>query len=385
MKDKKSLEILLLVVLLLLAISAPLQYLVRKEVVVGLPSDFEHHHEEETTDQAAEAQSYSITVTNFGFEVGTREQIWGWSQAGGDQGAVTYRDDNVARRGFASASVNTNGVWANDAGWITKMDELPLDKDLVFSGYVRTEDLNGEAYVEILCQGSLPDQEQQQLLVSVSSDDRHGTNDWSLTSVECHIPPEASGIWLEVGVFGTGHAWFDDLSLEVKDRRDDLQIGQNLLKNPSLADGASSWHAESTTPNPAIEYGQAGTGPDGTPAFLLKRSNAGPGDLTALHQSLSGFYGHQGTLTLSGRMRCEGLSGSAFLGVRLFRPDGYVALRSADSISGNSGWKDFTMAVGLDGSVEDLWFSFNMEGSGSVYVSGLQAVFEESPAGGQGQ
>ncbi len=381
MKDKKSKELLLLVVIVLLAISVPLQYLVHKEAVVGLPSTEAHEGGEEAGDgQAAEVRTGPILVTNFGFEVGTREQIEGWSQVGTDQEAVIYRDDNISRRGFASAAINTNGAAVTDCGWFTKMDELPLSKDLVFSGYVKTQALKGEAYLRLICQGGSEGQEQPQLLASVSTDDLHGDNDWALSSLECFIPPEATGIWLEVGIFGSGRAWFDDLALEVKERQDTLVAGSNLFKNPDLADGARFWHIFSSTPDPSFNYGDAAPDPLGHPSFLFQRLAAALDEYSGLYQSLSGFYGHSGTLTLSGRMRCEGLSGDASLGFRIFKISGESSLRTADTITGNSGWTEFKATIVLDGTTDDIWLSVNMNGSGSLYISSLSATYEEDQA-----
>lgn len=381
MKDKKSKELLLLLVIVLLAISLPLQYLVHRQVVVGLPpTEAPEVGEESGEGQAAEGQPGTIVVTNFGFEVGTREQIWGWSQVGTDQGAVIYRDDNISRRGFASAAVNTNGASTTDCGWFTKMDELPLSKDLVFSGYVKTQALKGEAYLRLICNGAAQGQDQSQLLASVSTDDLHGDNDWTLASLECFIPPEATDIWIEVGMFGSGRVWFDDLSLEVKERQDTLSVGTNLLKNPSAADGARFWHIFSSTPDPSFNYGDAAPDPLGQPSFLFQRVGAAPDESSSLYQSLSGFYGHSGTLTLSGRMRCEGLSGDAFLGLKIFKVSGESGLKTANTITGNSGWTEFKATVVLDGTADDLWILVNMNGSGSLYISSLSATYEEDRA-----
>ncbi|OFW59472.1 MAG: hypothetical protein A2W01_07180 [Candidatus Solincola sediminis] len=378
-KDKKPKELFLLVIILLLLISLPLQYLVQKEVVVGLPSDAGHSeahegHEEEGHSETEEVRTGPIIVTNFGFEVGTREQIWGWSQVGTDQGAVIFRDDDVSRWGFASAAINTNDALVNDCGWYTKLDELPLARDLVFSGYVKTEALKGEAYLRVLCQGALEGQEQQQLLASLSTDDLHGDHDWTLTSLECFIPPEASGIWLEIGMFGSGQAWFDDLSLEVKERQDRIVVGENLIRNPELADAARFWHVFGTT-TALLDYGNVVIA--GQPTFLLRCNSGTEDNSTVLYQSLSGFYGRTGTLTISGRMRCEVLRGEAFLGLRILRAGGEMDFRSANAISGNMAWTDFNAAVILDGSVDDVWVSANMQGSGSLYVSSLTATYEE--------
>jgi hypothetical protein len=382
MKDKKSVEVLLLVVILLFAVSVPLQYLVRKEVVVGVPADVAAQEAEEHAEEAQFSDNQpgptEITVTNFGFEVGTREQIWGWSQVGTDQGAVIFRDEQVAHRGFASAAVDSNGAFVNDSGWFTKLAELPRDRQLEFRGYIKTRDLRGEAYLRIICEGAVEGSEQPQLLASVSTDDLHGTNDWTLSSLRCFIPPEATGVWLEAGLFGRGQAWFDDLTLQSKEREDDLPLGQNLLRNAALSDGASSWHMLTSTSNPVLDYGQASAGQSAA-SFFINRKGATNEDFTSTYQSVWGLYGHKGTLAISGRLRSEGLAGTAFLAARLFKADGETGFRSANSVSGNSDWSDLNVKVDVSGSVDDVWVLIEMSGSGTVYVEGLSAVFEEAP------
>lgn len=394
MNDKKCIARFACVVILLLAISIPLQYLVRRDVVVGLPSESAHSHAhgeegeeggEEEGQTENEAPLSTNLISNYGLEVGTREQIWGWEKVGENQGAVAYRDDNVSRNGFASAAVNTNGVFVMDSGWYMKLDKLPRGRDVVFEGYVKTRGLRGEAYLRVLAVGSVEGQEKEQLVVSASSDDVHGDSDWALSGLRCYIPLEATGVWLEVGVFGAGQAWFDDLSLVVEEREDQLVAGENLLRNPSLEDGARNWHFAGNTASPVLSYGNYSAGPDGGPAFTFRDETPfqAEGKYAFFYQSICGFYGHKGTLNVSGWMRAEGLAGSGSMGVRVFNAGGETAYKSVTQVSGDAPWAEFNMRIPLDGGAADVWIMINLEGSGGMSVSGLEATFQEEQAPGK--
>src|SRR4030042_2920680 len=227
-------------------------------------------------------------------------------------------EKKVARRGFASAAIDTNGLFIHEATWYTKLDEAPRDRDVFFEGYIKTQGLQGGAFLRILADGLKEGQEQAHLIISTSSDDVHGDTEWTYTSLRCFIPPEATGVWAEVGVFGTGKAWFDDVSLKADKREDTLETGVNLLKNPSLEDGARYWLPTTNIANPAINSGNPSIGPDGGKDFFLQVLGPGTQDngYFLLYQSISGFYGHKGELTVTGWMRAEGLIGTGRMGIR---------------------------------------------------------------------
>lgn len=222
----------------LLVMTVPLQYLARQEVVVGIPSEHTHSHaseEEESTDSnqeystdankhtseeghlATEVELGINLIPNYGFEVGTYEQIWGWTGGGSGQGEVVYRDDEVAHGGLASAAVSTNGATVEGAGWIMRLEELPSDHAIFFDGYLRTEGLIGEAYLKITLEIREEGDDRPRVLGMAVSDTVSGDNEWALRETSLYVPPEATGVWLEIGMIGQGRAWFDDLSLVVEE------------------------------------------------------------------------------------------------------------------------------------------------------------------------
>lgn len=242
MHENKGLLIMLMAVLVILAVSVPLQYLVRHEVVVGLASDEAHSHahdeeEQSHTDEGSEEsesehahehtseEGHLATevplgmnlIPNYGFEAGTREQIWGWMSIEVNQGEALYRDVDTARSGLASAAVNTNGAVVNDTGWVMRLDELPLQHEVVVEGYIRTEGLAGVAFLRVTLEAKEEGTGKQQVLGWVFSEAVGGDSDWTLCGASIYVPAETTEVWLEAGVQGQGKAWFDDLSLVVEE------------------------------------------------------------------------------------------------------------------------------------------------------------------------
>ncbi|MBN2028031.1 MAG: hypothetical protein JW854_14880 [Actinobacteria bacterium] len=228
------------IMVLVLAVTIPLQYLVRREVVVGIPSEsvhshasheeedehdhvhsgeeeHEHEHTEEEGHLASDIPLGKNLFPNHGLEVGTREQIWGWTSFGPGQGEAVYRDDDVAYRGLASAAVSTNGITIEEAGWYMRLDELPLDHVVVFEGCVKAEALAGIAYLEVTLETREEGSGSAQVLDRAYSDTVAGDSDWTLRTVSIYVPPEATGVWVKVGLSGQGRAWFDDLTLMVEE------------------------------------------------------------------------------------------------------------------------------------------------------------------------
>jgi len=219
-------------IICLLAVTIPLQYLARNEVVVGLPSGsahnhavheeggHEHTHEHEHTEDeghlATEVPLGVNLIPNYGFEVGTREQVWGWKSRGMEEEGIAYRDTGVAHGGLASAALSTAGETVDGAGWYMRLDELPLDHVVILEGYVRTQALAGAAYFMITLEKK-DENGRSEALGWVYSDAVTGDSEWTFRHISIYVPPETTGVWLEAGMSGSGSAWFDDLYLVVEE------------------------------------------------------------------------------------------------------------------------------------------------------------------------
>ncbi len=149
--------------------------------------------------------------------MGTREQIWGWYSVRSGQGETMYRDTAVARSGLASAAVTTGGGESEGAGWLMRLDELPLGHVVHVEGYAKTEGLVGAAYLKITLETREEGVAEPLVLGWAYTDSPASDDEWALLEVNMFVPPEATGVWLEAGMRGRGRAWFDDLSLVVEE------------------------------------------------------------------------------------------------------------------------------------------------------------------------
>jgi hypothetical protein len=296
--------------------------------------------------------------------VGTASEAYGWQKKGEEGGALVYRDENRSYRGFASAAVSSRESPFVDAGWVMLLGVLPLDHDIVFRGYVKAEELKGEAYLGIIVRGAAQEEGEMETLVTAHSDDLEGDRDWTQVELRCHVPPEARGVWLECGMYGTGRAWFDELSLVMEERETFPSPGANLLRNPSFEEGVRHWHCHVSgfagPPLYAVVPASPGRG------NALRISNvpgSGPGAVTAFSQSACGLHGEKGTLRLKGMLRGESVTGRAWVEVFAMRatgPQGYVA---AELGRGSGGWSPFELAIPLDGETARAEITFLNGGS----------------------
>lgn len=373
-----------MVLFLLLGLSVPLQYLVHRKVVVGLaPGEAHHHahahheveggtavsehHHEEETDVGVPAGVN--LVTNFGFEVGTLEQAWGWERTGTDQGCLVYRDAWRSYRGMSSAAVDASETWVFDAGWYTRLESVPAGQDVIAEAYVKTESLQGIAYLKVMAEGE-KEGGGTTFLVWVSTPGLTGSRDWTPCTLRCHLPPQVTGLWLEVGVAGRGRAWFDDVSLEAVEHKDVLEEGVNLLQNPSFDEGFTGWHPFKESGAAAGEDFKVVEGSDGSRALVMQGREGGE---VGVYQSLCGFYAEEGELELKCRYRP--VDGDAFLSLVSYGTDGVreAVMPLAASPAGSG--SEAAGKVKLDGKTVSLWVKVYLEGEGKLVLEDLSLVY----------
>ncbi len=384
-------NLLLAVVLAALALSVPFQYLVRREVVVGLASEHAHSHaheheehaegehegeEHEEGGAASEAVAGENLIDNYSFEVGTRETIWGWNKRGEEWGAYVFRDESRSFKGFASAAVSSQQSGFVDAGWYMYVGPVPSDHDLVFRGQVRAQDLQGRAYLGITILGEVDEKGQREILVKAYSDDVGGTCEWTPGELRCRVPPGAGIIFVECGIYGKGRAWFDEVSLVVEEKKEGPAEGVNLLRNPSFEEGVNSWHlfleGSAAPPSYGPSAGWTGAG------YSLRVENPAGSDAaahTGFYQSLCGFSGREGSLLVRGKARGESLASRAWVDVVAFRASGSLGFMVTREFAGSTGWEDFKVRLPLDGQAASLMVRINVEGAGAFLVDELEAVY----------
>ncbi len=396
MSEARSGWRLVVVALLALAVSVPVQYLVRREVVTGLASEHAHSHAHEREEgyaheegeahageghgeeghPASEIPLHRNLIANYGFEVGSRETIWGWGKKGEESGAYLWRDENRSFKGFASAAVSSQESDFVDAGWYMKLGQTPVGHDVVFSGQVRAEGLQGQAYLGIIVRGKAEAEEGPRTLVIAYADRVGGTTGWTPVELRCYVPLQADEVWLECGMYGRGKAWFDEVSLVVEEREEYPPPGIDLLKNPSFEEGTAFWHVFRTgTERPPLYASGPGWSGAGHSLRLENPPGTQPPAHTGFYQTIPGFSAKRGYLLLRGRVRARSLSGRGWVDAVAFRVSGSLGFMASRELSGDTGWEEFAVRIPLDGSADSLMVRLNLEGSGTLLVDDLEARF----------
>jgi hypothetical protein len=135
----------------------------------------------------------------------------GWEALNPDTGATYLRDNTEYLAGYADTSIN---VVSTDVGWHyisnigTYAVTAPLN-NMAASVWVKTNSVTQTAYFKVYAM--LDDFSTTQL---ATSNTVTGTTDWTqLTSNFIVTPANAIGVYLEIGLEGTGTIWMDSVSL----------------------------------------------------------------------------------------------------------------------------------------------------------------------------
>lgn len=164
-----------------------------------------------TDNTAWESQSFPLVINlapNPSFEDGLGNTITGW-QFAGTNGAVGVRDTTTAKYGVSSAKLTsvTNG-WSSFHHPDNYAVVVP-SANMTASVWVKTENVSGlGAGLKVYSLSPTG----PVLLGSTSS--ITGTNGWTFISRQFIVTPEdAYGVYLELGLSGTGSVWFDGVNL----------------------------------------------------------------------------------------------------------------------------------------------------------------------------
>jgi erythromycin esterase-like protein len=179
--------------------------------------------------------------------------------------------------------------------------EAAAGKHVVFSGWIRTEDVT--AYAGLWWRADGKDGSPG-AFENMSGRGPKGTTDWTRYSVELDIPADTSNINFGVLMPGKGRAWFDDLSVEIDGKaysdpdRFDFTFEGGSLKGLAAPDGAANGGYSTTIDRTRAHGGQgsllvaSGPAPDGlSPSEAAKRA----GEVLAHMEKMREGYAHDVT------------------------------------------------------------------------------------------
>ncbi len=334
--------------------------------------DIHNHHEEGDEGISTSVPLEQNLLVNYGFEVTTQMDIYGWEASGEDPGTSCRPDPAVKRSGFYSASVisdlRSRGV---DVSWSQRLRHVPANHDVELEGYFKTSNLKGSAFCRIV--GSIGEGENSILLIWETKDLPSDTTDWTPFESKIYLPPETTAAEVIVGIYGEGQAWFDDLSLTASEPEiKPVEINSNLLENPSFSEGLKGWHYFSVMDTPKTSWGIAPVGLDsGNALWMRSEQSASPQNYSGFYQVLNSLYHTSGRIVFSGWMRTKGLEGEAWLNLNFYGPNQRAIVDSPIALSGNSEWQKIEVSYDIPENATSVWARMIFYGKGEVFCDDL--------------
>jgi hypothetical protein len=123
-------------------------------------------------------------------------------------------DSRVAHHGRASAYLRSTVAAPKEHAvvWQGVSAERYRGKRIRVTAWVRTSDVSKGAGAFLKVLGVDP-----KLSLAYDRQDLSGSHDWTRQEMVVDVDPAARIIWFGLGLEGAGHAWIDDVSLEVVD------------------------------------------------------------------------------------------------------------------------------------------------------------------------
>jgi len=131
-------------------------------------------------------------------------------------------DDTVAHSGSRSISIWVKPSHPNEQiayNWTRTLDRVAPGKEYEVTGWVKTEDLTGPAFIMVQCW----DAARTQMLGTATTEQAYplsGTNPWTRVKTSFTVPKDTAEVRIRAGISSPqplgGKVWFDDLRVEKK-------------------------------------------------------------------------------------------------------------------------------------------------------------------------
>jgi hypothetical protein len=291
-----------------------------------------------------------------------------------DAGIPTIRfdwDETEARTGKRSIHIfNTSDaipLWHNWSQNFPGVNELG-GKEVVFSAWVKTSQLTGQAYllaqafrdtvtIEALKTGEPRHLKRTEMGYKPAEDPQVNLGwarlyideelpEWTRFEVSLYVPHSTNLLFVRAGILGVGEVWFDDFSLEVREATPEKPFpeGENLLANAGFEDGLQGWDF-SLAPLLGTRVSLSGDAHTGNYSALLESQRKPPVQMiTTVFQVLNTRELSGKRLRMTGWIKTEELANSkAYLRIFASGLYGDRRLIVSQAISGTTDWTYITL------------------------------------------
>ncbi len=359
------------------------QLYLKNHLVVAVEETHHHAHSEHLHEDheagGGEAAGFNL-VTNYSFEVGGGLDLYGWTADCEDPGTSVWRDQGVSAYGFSSAALRSReGSRGVDLALSQRIEGELAGREVTVRGSIKAEDLQGNAFLRLTAAAA--PQEEAPPVVWLDLAEVSGTADWQVVQGSVFLPPEVTAVDLAVGIFGSGTAWFDGISLTAADSSPaPPPRGVNLLRNPDFSQSALYWHFFSVPDTPRVDWEVREDGVSAGPyLFMRQAAPTGDGQYSGFYQVVNGLGGSADLATFGGRLKTEGLEGEAWLNLTFYGRDGRHMAETERSLSGTRDWEYLELTVPLPAGAESVWARLIFIGTGAAAFDDLDLRLSPLP------
>jgi len=154
-------------------------------------------------------------LENSGFEDGSGNMPSHWS-CFTPSGAELSWDKSVSHRGQACIYIiNVDQYNQNPITWRQHISAFPVKRELMLTGYIKTQDICNNGIAAICIQVMDAHDELIGFATTPQTDEFEGTCDWTEVNTVVVASEEAVEVQVLAFLVGTGHVWFDDIQLVV--------------------------------------------------------------------------------------------------------------------------------------------------------------------------
>jgi len=175
-------------------------------------------------------------LENSGFEEGSGGMPSSWSGYA-PSGAELSWDRSVSHQGQACISIiNVDESNRNPIIWRQHISAFPAKRELMLTGYIKTQDLCSTGIAAICIRVVDTHDEVIGFATTQQTDGFEGTHNW--TVVNTVVVASEEGVEVQVLAFmvGTGHVWFDDIYLVVgKEAEPESFPARGGMEGPGIA------------------------------------------------------------------------------------------------------------------------------------------------------
>ncbi len=173
-------------------------------------------------------------LENSGFEEGSGNMPSSWSGYA-PSGAELSWDKSVSHQGQSSIYIiNVDETNQNPIIWRQHISAFPAKRELMLTGYIKTQDLCSTGVAAICVRVMNTEDELIGFATTQQIDGFEGTHDWTEVNTIVVASEEAVEVQVLAFMVGTGHVWFDDIYLVVGKEAESFSF-RGGMEGPGIA------------------------------------------------------------------------------------------------------------------------------------------------------